>query len=130
MSKHMETLKDLLCDELDRIASKGELTAGSLDTIDKLTHSIKSIETILAMKEAGYSYNDGMSYDQRGYSGARRNPPRNAIGQYKSYDRGNRGYSRDDGKEWMIEQLEDMMEEAQDHKVREAIKKAIHQIEH
>ena len=56
--EYMHELKDMLCEELERIADKGELTAGSLETIDKLTHSIKSIATIIAMDEAGYSYDD------------------------------------------------------------------------
>ena len=51
----MEELRDMLCDELDEVMKKGELSAGSLDVVDKLTHSIKSIDTILAMEEAGYS---------------------------------------------------------------------------
>ena len=130
--KYIEDLRDMLCEELDKISEKGELTAGSLETIDKLTHSIKSIDTIMAMEEAGYSndmaYTDGGNYN---YSRARgRN--RDSMGRYSrnSYargGRGGRGYSRDD-KEDMIEKLEDMMEEARDSKTKEAIKKAIHQI--
>lgn len=58
--KHMEDLRDMLCDELDNITEQGEITQGSLEIIDKLTHSIKSIDTIMAMEEAGYS--------ERGYS--------------------------------------------------------------
>ena len=41
----MEELKEMLCEELDKITKKGELSAGSLDVVDKLTHSIKSIDT-------------------------------------------------------------------------------------
>lgn len=72
--KHMEQLKDMLCKELEEITSKGELTAGSLDTIDKLTHSIKSIETIMAM--GGYSRDDGYSMDGNSYA------RRNRFGQF------------------------------------------------
>lgn len=43
-------LRDMLCKELDEIIHKGEMTSGSLDVIDKLTHSIKSIDTIMAMQ--------------------------------------------------------------------------------
>lgn len=138
MGMHIEELRDMLCEELDKIASQGELTAGSLDTIQKLTHSIKSIDTIMAMEEAGYSNDSGMYYDGD-YSGVRgdgrRAARRDSMGRYSrnSYARGNRGgrssrgYSRDN-KEDMIEQLEDMMEMAPDSKTKEAIKKAIHQI--
>ena len=60
--KHIDKLRDMLCDELDEITAKGKLTVDSLDAIDMITHSIKSIDTILAMEEAEYN---------RGYSGRR-----------------------------------------------------------
>lgn len=126
--RKMEELKELLCDELDMIADKGELTAGSLDTIDKLTHSIKSIETIMAM--AGESYEgsyQGGSYRSyaRGGQGGRSNR------SYRSYARGrggrsNRGYSRDDDIE---ERIMDIMEEVDEPKVRQALQKAIEKME-
>ena len=87
--KGMEELRDMLCDELDNITAQGEITTGSLDIIDKLTHSIKSIDTIMAMEESGYS-NDGrmMRYDD-GYSrrgsyarGRGRNARRDSRGRY------------------------------------------------
>lgn len=85
----MEMLRDRLCDELDELTSVEKINTSSLDTIDKLTHSIKSIDTILAMEQSkysnGYSYagrggNDGYSNawnlsrvpDMRGYSYANR----------------------------------------------------------
>lgn len=74
--KQMEDLRDMLCDELKNITEQGDITQGSLDIIDKLTHSIKSIDTIMAMEEANYSNNRGYSrYD--GYS---------RRGSYDSYD--------------------------------------------
>ena len=74
----MEELREKLVRELEELSSKGELSMGSLDAIDKLTHSIKSIDTILAMK--GYS-NDGYSYK------------RDSMGRYSRDE----GYSRNDG---------------------------------
>ena len=50
----MEKLRDMLCDELDEITRKGELSDRSLDEIDKLTHSIKSIDAIMAMEDGKY----------------------------------------------------------------------------
>lgn len=124
---HKEELYEMLCDELDQIASKGELTAGSLDTIDKLTHSIKSLGTIMAME--GYS-NEG-SYESsyaRGNRGGRSN--RGGRGSYARRGRYSReqGYSMDDQKEYIVEQLEDIMEDAHDSKTRKAIEKAIMQL--
>lgn len=123
----MEELKDLLCEELDKIARKGELTAGSLETIDKLTHSIKSIVSVMAME--GYS-NDGSyngSYDDSydgsydDYSNARRRDSRGRYSRNNNTRRG-RGYSRDDK---MVEKIEDMMQEASDPSVKDALRKAL-----
>lgn len=107
-------LKDMLCQELEDLVQKGELSAGALDAVDKLTHSIKSLVTIIAMEEGGYS-NDG-SYDgynggnggmnggsyNRGYSGRR---GRDSMGRYTS----GRRYSRDEAKDEVMRHLEKAM---------------------
>ena len=133
----MEQLRDMLCDKLDEITMAGDIKAGSLDTIDKLTHAIKSIDTIMAMEDAGYSnegsyydgsYNEGSYADDRGRGSYAR---RDSMGRYsrarngRTNGRTNRGYSRDD-KEHMVEKIEDMMEEAQDKEVKEALRKVLH----
>ena len=128
-------LKDMLCRELDTITRKGEMSAGDLDVIDKLTHSIKSLETIIAMNEADYS-RDG-SYERDGgnsmtgyyardermtggnsgnYSYGRRR--RDSMGRYS---RGR--YSRDNNE--LIGELEDLMNEAMSPKSKETIRKAV-----
>lgn len=48
--EYLKTLKEKLCVELHTLADS-EVTTRSLDVIDKLTHSLKSIEAILSMKE-------------------------------------------------------------------------------
>ena len=45
--KHWEQLRDTLCRELDEIAKKGELSAGDLETVDKLTHTMKNLDKIM-----------------------------------------------------------------------------------
>ena len=116
------------------------MSVGDLDVIDKLTHSIKSLVTIMAMEEGGYSYEGGNS---NGNSGARR---RDSMGRYAdggSYnyrDGGNSGYSgrryndsgysgrrysRDEGKEHMMQQLEKLMDDASTQEDREIIQSAI-----
>ena len=69
--KMMEELRDMLCEELENMTEQGEITTGSLEIIDKLTHSIKSIDTILAMEEAGYS--DDYKYSRYDGKHSRRN---------------------------------------------------------
>lgn len=151
MGKQLYELREMLMDELKSITSKGELTAGSLETVDKLTHSIKSIDTICAMEEAGeYSY-DGMSYargrgrnrDSRGrYSSEgggsygqgggsyRQGGNQSNRGGYSSrqYMRNGGGYSGDDKKE-LIEELRDLMNEASDSRSKMAIQSAIEEME-
>lgn len=132
--EYMHELKEMLCDELEDIVQKGELTAGSLDTVDKLTHSIKSIATIMAMEDSDYSYDYGgnMGGSYRGGSYAQR---RDSMGRYSrrggSYARGGRrgGYSRDGEHDKMIEKLERMMEQTTDQNVKNALQEAITAIE-
>lgn len=127
----MEELREMLCEELDKITKKGELSAGSLDVIDKLTHSIKSIDTIIAMEDAGYSSDD---YSMRGNSYARgrgSNARRDSMGRYSSDNysmrdgrsgaRG-RNYSYDDEMNNLREQLEDMERMAKDEESKRMIR--------
>ena len=89
----------------------------------------------------GTSYDGGMSYEG-GSSYARgrgRYAKRDSMGRYSSrggmsydddYARGGRGgnrggYSRDDGKHYMMEQLEEMMEEAEKPAEKEALRRCI-----
>jgi len=124
----MYELKEMLCDELQKITKKGELSAGSLDAVDKLTHSIKSIETIMAMD--GYS-NDGEYMMNEGGSYARR---RDSMGRYSrdnSYARGDRrgGYSRDDEMEELKADLHEMLRDAQSEEQKQMIRKWIKQVD-
>lgn len=127
---HKEELYEMLCDELDKIAGKGELTAGSLDTVDKLTHSIKSLATIMATEDSGYSNEGGYNSYAGGNSYARngRGGNRGGRGGYSRARGYSRRYSMDDGKEHIMEQLEDIMEDAPDAKTRKAIEKALMQL--
>lgn len=136
MGKELYELREMLMDELHKISSKGELTAGSLETVDKLTHSIKSIDTICAMEEADeYSYEGENSY-ARGGRGRGSNARRDSMGRYSSenYGMGTRGYSRrrgysGDDKEELVNSLRELMNETSDNKSRMAIQRAIEQME-
>lgn len=108
--------------------SDGVLSGDDISYIDKLTHSIKSIKTTIAMMEAedgesgrysmphygyGNSYNYGGSY-RRG---------RDSMGRYTSR-RG--GYSYDDG---MIEELRSLMENAPDERTKSEFRQFIAKME-
>ena len=145
---YMETLKDLLCAELEDYAEKGKkdnkMSAGDLEAIHKLTDTVKNIMKIDTLKqELGYSedghymgegriygtsYDDGM-HREGGYSYARgrRYARRDSMGRY-SRDGGmsyRGGYSRDEGKHYMMEQLEEMMEEAEKPAEKEALRRCM-----
>lgn len=143
----MEELRDMLCEELEKITKKGELSAGSLDVIDKLTHSIKSIDTIMAMEDSGYSNESGYSYAR----GRGRNARRDSMGRYSSrggsyddmsYDsdtysnnsyarggRSNRNYSREDAKEELAMNLKELKMDAKDQETAQMINRWIKQLE-
>ena len=117
----MYELRDMLMEELEKCTDKGELSAGSLDIVDKLTHSIKSIDTILAMEDAGYS-NDDYSYRGYSYARGRRNARRDSMGRYSR-----RGYSRDNKE--LVEQLHDLEMSMTDENTKRMIQKFIMQAE-
>ena len=50
-----EQLEDMLCAELEDIINKGELSAGDLDVVDKLTHALKNTYKIHMGYEGEYS---------------------------------------------------------------------------
>lgn len=152
--KALYELKEMLCKELEEIARKGELTAGGLETVHKLTDTIKNIYKITMLEEddGGYSQRRGYSRDG-GYSRGGDWEARGRFGH--SYDDGgssyaNRGqhyvrghysrddgragmrqtrgmYSRDDGREEMMGELEDMMQDA-DARQKEIIRRVMDEL--
>ena len=150
---YMEDLKDLLCAELEDYAEKGKksgkMSMGDLESIHKLTDTVKNILKIdMLEEESGYSEDGhymgegriyGTSYES-GYSerggssyarGRGRYARRDSMGRYSrdggmSYRGGMRGgYSRDDAKHYMVEQIEEMMENAEKPAEREALKRCM-----
>ena len=134
--EYMHELKDKLCDELDEIARKPEMGAGDLEIIHKLTDTIKNLDKIEMLEDSGYSqagyrdggssYNRGSSYANRGKHYVRGHYSREG---YSNEGRGGRGgYSRHDAKEAMMEQLDEIMDSANE-KEREILRRAISQLE-
>lgn len=124
----MDRLKDMLQCEIDKIADQGELTAGSLETIGKLLDAVKDISEINAMDDYGYSqrgYGRPMYYDESYNNGGSSYRGRSMRGGMSRRGR----YSYDDGRDYMIDQLEQMMEQAGTEKERQAIQKCIKQME-
>lgn len=131
--EYMYELKDKLCKELDEIARKGELGAGDLEIIHKLTDTIKNLGKIEMLEDDGYSQAGDWEADMRGTYGrgsSYRGRKRDSMGRYSREGRGGRGgYSRHDAKEAMMEQMEMLMDQAGSEREREAIRRCMGQLE-
>lgn len=126
--EYMHELKEKLCDELEEIARKGDLSAGDLETVSKLAATIKDLGKIEMMDGDGYSQDgDWMArgtYDRgHSYRGRRRD----SMGRY-SRD-GRRMYSMNDAKEDMMAEMEALMDKAGSERERDAIRRCMKQLE-
>ena len=151
---YMHDLKDLLCAELKDYAEKGkrsgELSKADVEVIDTVLNSVKNIYKIDKYKEETEGYSEdghymgegriyGTSYES-GYSerggssyarGRGRYAKRDSMGRYSRDDgmmyRGGMrgGYSRDDGKHYMMDQLDEMKEEAEKPAEKEALRRCM-----
>lgn len=157
----METLKkDLveLCETLSRALKEandklrnagGKMSSSDMDFIDRLTHSLKSVKTTVAMMDAE-EMDDGGSYGMRGYSrdggsymwngggysrmpdssyarGRGRYANRDSMGRYSSRD----SYSRDgySGAGDMVEELRGLIDMAPDDATRQEMQRMIQKLE-
>ena len=108
--KELHDLRDMLCDELKEYAKKGELSAGSLSTIDTLAHALKNIDKVIE-DDDGYSSRYpymGNSYDDRHYS-----------------RRYSRRYSRND----LSDKLRELMNDATDEHTRHEMQRMIDKLD-
>ena len=99
----------------------GKLSAGDVETLDKLTHTLKSVKATIAMMEDedGYSnrsYNSGM-YRGRSYRGRQRD----SMGRYSG-----RGYSRDGD---LVDQLTALMQDAPNEQIKRDMQRLADKIE-
>ena len=134
--EYMHELKDKLCDELEEIANKGELGAGDLEIIHKLTDTIKNLDKIEMLEDGGYSQAgdweiEGRAYN-RGNSYARRK--RDSMGRYSRDGRmmprrDGRMYSMAEAKDRIMDEMEEAMGAATTEREREIIKRAMDQLE-
>ena len=113
----LHKIKDMLVQELEEFARKESIESYDLDMIHKLTDTIKNIDKIDMLEDGGHSgiRERGMprtyEYDDD-YSMRRR---RDSRGRY----------SRDDGRDYMVNELESMMREAPDRETREKMERLV-----
>ena len=141
-----------LKDYAEKGKRSGELSKADVEVIDTVLNSVKNIYKIDKYKEETEGYSEdghymgegriyGTSYES-GYSerggssyarGRGRYAKRDSMGRYSRDDgymrrdgRGMRGgYSRDDAKSYMIEQIEEMMETAEKPTEKEALRRCM-----
>ena len=146
MMKHTyEDLCEILEKELSTLTKKGDIDKESLELIDKLTHALKSVKTIVAMEDA--SYDNGMSRDysrRNSYDRYNRSYDNSYDGSYDSsyaYRDGRRGrdadndgrynesrYSRDNAKDRIMKKLEMLKDDSMNMEDRQQIEKLLHEM--
>lgn len=113
-------LKEMLMKELEEYGSKGELTAGSLEIVDKLTHTIKNLCKIID------------EYDDDGYS-SRYYPMYGSYNEGRGYRRGSYAQRRDSmgrySRDGLADKLRGLMEEAPDDRTRMEIQRLVEKME-
>lgn len=124
----LDDLRKQFCEELEEIARKGELGAGDLDIVHKLTDTIKNIDKIGIMEEEG-GYSQAGDWEVRGRVGryddgnSYRGRRRDSMGRYSRDSGREGGYSRDGGKDTIMEHIEMMMAEATTEPERDMIRR-------
>lgn len=119
----LNKIKEWVCEGLDMVVRENHLDKSNLDVVDKLTHTLKSIETIQAMQQGGYSngysgrrYSMDGEWNMNSYTGGSNS--NNGGGSY-GYGR----YSRSDNP--LADQLRGMLEQANSERDRRAIQDCI-----
>ena len=120
--KKLDEIRDVLCEELDGIVKGGKLSVGDLDTLHKITDTIKNIYKIERL-ETEESYGDWEAKDNYSRDEMRTLPN---VSYGRHWVRGH--YSRDDFKSHSVRRLKEIAEMA-DTNERRAIEKAIAEIE-
>lgn len=126
MSKNLYDLREMLCEELDEYNrdAKNGLNERTLDTVHKLTDTIKNIDKIMMLEDGDYSRSGEWEADMRGNYGRTENYNRgnSYANRGRHYVRGH--YSRGDGRERMISDIENAMQDATGAE-RDAYKRAL-----
>ena len=133
-------LKEMLVKELAEYGKKGDMSAGTLEVVDKLAHAIKNICKIIEDEE-GYSGYYGDDSSRRSYRGSYRgNRGSYNDGYDGSYARGrglnarrdSRGRDSGDGYSMhgdMISELHELMQDAPDERTKQEFQKFIQKME-
>ena len=112
--KDLETLCEIVGEQIGDITRKIQntgMSSGNLDTLDKLTHTMKSIKGVLAMM------------DEEGYSGRNYRTPYHGVYARKRDSMGR--YSRND----LADKMRELMDEAPDDRTRQEMMRMVEKLE-
>lgn len=135
----LQELKEMLCDELEKYSGK-DITSGTLEVVDKLSHTIKNLDKIIEKYE-GESYGYSMNYGQNSmnyggsYGGRSRGESYDGMNRGGTSGAGRRGARRDSmgrysrGGEDMASELRELMQDAPEN-MRGEFQKLISKIEY
>lgn len=130
--RKLETLRDTLCEELEKVAKKENISTEDLNVIDKLAHSIKNIDKIMQDESYDGGYYFG-SYDRGSYdsydSYARRGRDGDGDGRRGEGRSRSRAYGRSRDAERMRDKLSRMMGEASNDKERDTLMRVMDQLD-
>lgn len=146
-----DSIKDMVYCELDEIAHQGKLDMNTVQVLGELVDILKDIGSVEMFEEGiniqdeeypsnnsygyggGYSqrrmpiyYNNGSSYNNS-YNNSYRNGGRMMN---NNYSRRGRGYSYDDSKQDIIEELNHLMMKTTDQHDKDAIQNLVDQMSH
>ena len=134
-----ERISKEIADANEKLRQQDSMNGGDIEYLDKLTHTLKSIKTTMAMMDAdggeysrgyrdGHGYNDGYGDGNDGYGrddygndGYGRRYEARGRGRYARRD--SMGRYADSGD--MVKQLESLMESAPDDRTRQEIQKIV-----
>lgn len=120
--KELHKIREVLLEELEEYAEKGELAAGSLDVIHKLTDTIKNIDKIVLLaKDGELRGDDALMYGHAGGYDVRGRRVRERDRAEREHPSGSR--------EHMIRRMMEMLSAEGDEKQKEMLHKWIEQLE-
>ena len=135
--REFDVMKDMIYDEIEEISRRGQLNKDAICVVGELVDILKDIGTIemfeegIQVPEDDYSF--ATEYGRGGYSQRRGRGNGSYVGNsyrsgqpYYGYSRrGRGGYSREDGKQHMIDKLNHLMNEADNEEDRNSIRMLI-----
>ena len=135
MHEVYDGLRSKLSSALKEINRTGKLNGAALDELHTITDTIKNIDKIQMLENDGYSQDGGRWEANGGYDSRNSYANRRGSNYVRGYYRGGTMHSGHhdnmsygDGKTMMIEQLEEMLNNA-DEKQQTAIRRCLEEID-